>query len=138
MIKTLDSVDEVIKILQTDDDVLEKLMPCTKGEWVQFLCQNIDNPKFEILGEMKDNVLESYIVLIDSIIPPVFDSVVILYLFSPENHKTTRMLVEKGKEWAIKIGAKKGIISVPIDHSEKYMSVFGGEKIANVYEWRIE
>jgi len=136
MIKQIKTIQEMTKILVTNDKLLEKTIPCSKGEWVQWLCQEIENPRIVVFADFENGKINAYVVILNNVMPPVFDAVSVLYLWSPSNHKTTRALIERSKEFAIKIGAIRGVISVPTDHTDKYIETFGGTKIANVFEWR--
>ena len=136
MIKKL-KVEDIAKILHLDDNVTD-YFPCEKGEWVQWLVEKAEDPRVLVLGNIEDNKITGYFVALSNIIPPVFDYVSVIFIWSPFSHKTTLSLIDAGKKWTIEIGSKRGLITVPPDHTEKYMAAFGGKKIANVFEWRAE
>ena len=136
MIKKLRIPDDVSMLFHVQDDV-EQQFPCDRSAWIQWLTEQIINPKVGIWAAIKNNHVIGYIVMMNGVIPPIFDAAVVLYLWS-ENHKTTRLLVEEAKKWIPEIGAKRGLVNVPKNHTEKYMKSFGGKKIANVFEWRNE
>lgn len=132
MIKKLE-VEDIAKIMHLDDNVTD-FFPCEKGEWVQWLIQNVDNPRIFIIGNIEDNQIIGYFVALNNLMPPVFDYISVIYLWSL-SHKITHTLIEAGKKWAIKNGVKRGLITVPNNHTKKYMASFDGHKIANVFEW---
>ncbi len=137
-IEEINKAEQIAQILHMGDLYFENAFPCEIGEWVQWLIQQIENPGIKIYGEIECDILSAYIVAMNSVMPPVFDSVAVLYLHSPHSHKITRALVEATKKWAIIVGAKRGLIPVPENHSGKYMESFGGKKIANIYEWKVK
>ncbi len=137
MIKKLQTPDDVSILFNIIDDV-EWQFPCDRSAWIQWLVEQIVNPKIGVWAAIEDDIVSGYLVMLDSIAPPISDSVVVLYLWSPQSHKITRLLIEEAKKWTQEIGAKRGLITVPESHNEKYIKSFGGKKIASVFEWRIE
>lgn len=137
MIKKLQTPDDISMLFTVVDDV-ERQFPCDRSSWIQWLVEQISNPKIGVWAAIEDNIAAGYLVMLDSMAPPISDSVVVLYLWSPSSHKITRSLIEEAKKWAQTIGAKRGLITVPESHNEEYMKTFGGKKIANVFEWRVE
>lgn len=129
-------VEDIAKILQIDHTGPNTApLPCEKSQWVQWLVSMADNEKINISGEIIDDKITGYMVLVDNILPPVFSCCSLLYLWSPHSHRITMALVDAAMEWKEKIGAKNGIAVMPLNHSEKYMASFGGRLIANVYEF---
>lgn len=136
MIKKFESED-IAKILKLDHAGANITpLPCDKGQWVQWLMSMAQNEKIRILGEIEDGRVTGYIVLLDNVLPPVFNSCVILYIWSPDNHRTTHALADAAKEWKKEIKADTLAAMVSPDHTDKYMDAFGFKKIAHVYEWR--
>ena len=72
-------VEDIAGIMQLDDPDLTGAFPCERGEWVQFLIQNVDNPNFFMMGEIEDGKLTGYFIAINAIAPPVNNSVSVLY-----------------------------------------------------------
>lgn len=136
MIKRLQTPDDIRILFNLNDDA-EIQFPCDRSAWIQWLTEQAANPKIGIWAALKNEKATAYLVMMDGRFPPIFDSSVVLYLWSPINHKITRNLIEEAKKWTQEIGAKRGLITVPKSHDKKYMESFGGEKIANVFEWRI-
>jgi len=134
MIKDL-TVEEITQILNISD---ESPLPCNKGQWVQWLVSQANNPKLKIAGKVNETGrLIAYIVILDNVIPPLFDNIVTLHIWTTD-HRDTHELAQVFTDWGRKIGAKRGLVSVPSDHTDKYMEIFGGKKIASVYEWRFD
>ena len=99
MIKKLE-VEDIAKILHLNDNVTD-YFPCDKGEWVQWLIQNVDNPDLFIMGVVEDGEVTGYIVAINSVKPPLDDSVYVLYAWSAGfemNKKILKNLIDWSKE----------------------------------------
>lgn len=132
MIKKFE-VEDIAKIL-TLEDTLANHFPCSRGEWVQWLISQADNPKINVIGDIVDNQIVGYMVLVNNVMPPVFNTCACLFVWS-KTHRITLNLVAEGKLWKEAIGAQKGVIVVPLSHSEKYMQSFEGRLVANVFEF---
>jgi hypothetical protein len=136
-------VEDIAKIAFIEDH-LETHLTCEKGEWVQFLISQVDNPKLHIIGDIDDKgIIKGYMVIVDNIMPPIFDSVVVLFVWTQAgalrcDRDVLRPLIKETQRWAREIGARRGIVSVPVAHSEKFMESVGGKKIAHVFEWQAE
>ena len=134
MIKDL-TIEEITQILNIPD---ESPLPCDKGQWVQWLVSQVENPKVKITGKVNDaRRLIAYIVILDNIILPLFDNIVALHIWTMD-HRDTHELAQVFIDWGRKIGAKRGLASISLGHPDKYMEVFGGKKVASVFEWSFE
>lgn len=105
MIKKLE-VDDIAKILSLDDPI-EQIFPCDKGEWVQWLMQNIENPEILIIGRVSSDELDFYAVAVNYVLKPLSDSIGVI-LFS-KGAETNSHIREQIIEWGKKKGAKKVI-----------------------------
>lgn len=137
MIKRLMTVKDVGILFNVKDDAASQF-PCDRNAWVQWMVEHISSPKVGIWVTEEDGVITSYIVLLNTVTPPLSNTVIVLYLWSNCSHKKLRKLIEKAKEWVVEIGSKKAIITVPLGHDKKYMASFGGNNVATIYEWEVE
>ena len=125
MIKKLEAKD-IIKISN-----LNKSFPCEKGQYIQYLMQKLTDNSVMMLGNIEDDKVLSYAVVLDNREPPIFNSMSIYEMWS-EDHRETLKLTDEIKKVCDRI-----IVITPDDekHNDKYMATFGCKKIANVYEW---
>ena len=117
--------DEISKILYTDDKDFKKLFDCSKGEWCQFLMQNIENDQFFMTCVLEENKLIGYVVAY--FVPlPICQGVTVLYSLTAGKKDNIKVLTEL-KAWSLEKGAKTIDIltSNPIGHS-----VYGFKKKA--------
>lgn len=121
-------VEDIVKILKLDDPKLTQVFPCEKGEWVQWLIQNVDNPGFFIRGVFEEDKLIGYLVAINAFVPPINKAITVLYSKTAgmeANHAILDELIGWSKE--------KGAASIdfitdnPIGHS-----VYGFKKKATM------
>jgi hypothetical protein len=134
MIKKLEA-KEIIKIRSLPGTTF----PCDSTQYIQYLMQQLGNDKFYMIGDiLEDGNLKSYGIFIDNRYPPIFDTIVILDIWSL-SHRDTIAIIDEGKEWVKKIGGKKITGVVPCDHKhdEKYLKSFNSNKIADVYSWEV-
>jgi len=142
MVRKLE-VEDIAKILVIADH-LEDHLTCTRGEWIQFLISQVDNPKMHIIGDVDENGdIRGYMVLVNNILPPIFDSVVVLFVWTQHgslccDRDIIRPLTSSARAWAKEIGAQRGVATIPITHNEQFMNSVGGKLMAHVYEWTIE
>ena len=59
-------VEDIVKILTDDKFESHSMFNHSKGQWVQFLMQNVDNDNVLILGRVQDNELQNFSVTIHS------------------------------------------------------------------------
>ena len=136
MIKKLTTPEDISILFSLDDNPREQL-PCDKDAWIQWLTEQVSNIRVGIWANLINNSeVTAYIVVLNSVLPPISDTATVIYLWST-GHKTTKALVDYVKPWVIATGAARGAITVPIKHTDKYMACFDTAKVASVYEWRI-
>ncbi len=121
------SAKDISDILFLADKKFDENVPCTLEEWVQWLMQVVgDEEKFGIwVGRNEEKELRAYIVVLDCQMPPISDSVMVLYYsFIDPNEaiKETQNAFEEIKKWAEERGAEK--ISLFTKHP-RVMSTFG-------------
>lgn len=92
-------VHDIAGIIEFDDH-LSDFFPCEKGEWIQWLVQNVDDPRYLIIGT--DN---SYLVAVDTIERPVSDFVSIIFCYSQEGNVAD--LKDAVSQWGEERGASK-------------------------------
>lgn len=136
-------VEDIAKIAFIEDH-LETHLTCEKGEWVQWLIQNVNNPSMLIIGDFTpDNEINGYMVLVNNVVPPVFNFIASLFTWTRDGNfrcdkDTVTALQAEASKWGREMGAKRGVATVPTMHSERYMNSLGGKMIASVYEWEIK
>jgi len=123
-------VEEIAGILQLDDDATESF-PCEKGEWVQWLISNMENPGVLIIGNIVDSGIKSYLVAVDSVMPPLSIQVNILFFYSSGDTDKNMEMINMLNDWARKRGALKirGIcqnIKVFEKYGAEQKAIFGG------------
>ena len=131
MIKKLE-VEDITKIMSLKDEVFDELFPCSIGEWVQFLIQNVDNPNLFIIGSIENGVLTGYCVSY-YVELPISKSASTLYSKTSgkeTNKKALAMMIEWAKEK--RADAIDIITNNPIGHS-----VYGFKKKATVMTLKI-
>lgn len=136
-------VEDIAKIAFIEDH-LETHLTCSKGEWVQWLIQNVDNPSMLIIGDFSDTgEIKGYMVLVNNVVPPVFNFVASLFTWTRDGNircdrDTVTALQAEASRWGKEIGARRGVATVPNTHNMKYMESLGGKLIASIYEWEID
>ena len=124
------NVEEIARIMQLEDNI-EESFPCEKGEWVQWLIDNIDNPRILIIGNVIDNEIKSYLIALDSVVPPLSIQVNILFFYSRADMEQNMAIINMLKDWTKKRGALKirGIcqnIRVYEKYGAEQKAIFGG------------
>lgn len=104
MIKQL-TVEDIASILQLDDLVTESF-PCDRGEWVQWLVSNAENPKVLIVGNVQDGDVKSYLVALDNVSRPLSVQVHILFFYSGSDLDANMAIRDALNDWARERGAK--------------------------------
>ena len=106
----VESPDELHGLLTFSDNIQEeRCFSCSRIEWVQWIVQQISNknPKLGVwVLRDEDLIFRGYVVAVDSVLPPVFSSVVIFYLYSPSSD-CDKMLLKEVEQWAMLIGADR-------------------------------
>lgn len=105
MIKKLD-VEEIAGIMRLDDGVTESF-PCDRGEWVQWLISNVENPRVLIVGNIIDGEINSYLVAVDSVRLPLSVQVHILFFYSRRDIDANIKIFDMLNDWARERGALK-------------------------------
>ena len=124
MIKRLDS-SGIAQILKFNDRI-EDYFPCDKGEWVQWLMENVDNPRVLIIGNK-----DVYLVAVDAVMKPLSDFVSILFCYSEKGFDKNMEVKTMLDDWAKERGAS-GIrficedISVFSKYGAKEKATYGG------------
>jgi len=123
-------VEEIAGIMQLNDSVTESF-PCEKGEWVQWLISNVENPRVLIIGNVIDSEIKSYLVALDSVVPPLSIQVNILFFYSGGDMDGNMAMINTLNNWAKKRGAVKvrGIcrnIRVFEKYGAEQKAIFGG------------
>ena len=96
----------IAKILKLEDNI-EECFPCTRGEWIQWLMSVVDQlDKIYIMGITTNEKLTGYFVVVNSVLPPLCDSVFALYSYSPKNVNENIEGLLLLKDWAKEQGAK--------------------------------
>jgi len=99
MIKKME-VEDIAQILSIEDIDIEHI-GCDKGQWVQWLIPNIENPDFFMMCDIEDGKLTGYIVAINAVSLPINTGVSILYSKTAgikSNKRILKLLIEWAKE----------------------------------------
>ena len=104
MIKKLE-VEEIVGILQLKDNFM-KSFPCDKGEWVQWLISNVENPEILIIGSVIGGEIKSYLVALDGVRLPLSVQVHILFFYSDGALDVNMEIRGMLNDWARAKGAK--------------------------------
>ena len=127
MIKKLETTD-IAQILKMDDPI-DKIFPCEKGEWIQWLNQNIDHPNLYIIGHVINGSLKSYAVAMNTVVPPLSDMITIIFI-----SELDKKFIKKIKDWAREKQAKK----VAIQSTDKdVIDAMGIDEVRYIGFWRI-
>jgi len=104
MIKELEAKD-IVQIMDFTDPI-EQIFPCDRGEWVQWLMQNLSHPEILIIGRVEDKLI-SYAVIINQVFKPL--SNVVSILFASDLAIEDQEIKDQIISWAKKKGAVKVI-----------------------------
>ena len=111
MVRKLE-VEDIVKILKLDDLDIEEFFPCEKGEFVQWLISQADNPHIFIWGGVDDiNDLSGLIVVMNGVFKPISDVVSILYFKPSDDVEVNKELVYQLNIWAKEKKASKVIFN---------------------------
>ena len=124
------NVEEIARIMQLEDNI-EESFPCEKGEWVQWLISNVDNPRVLIIGNIIDGEIKCYLVAMDNVVLPLSIQVNILFFYSRADMEQNMAIINMLKDWTKKRGALKirGIcqnIRVYEKYGAEQKAIFGG------------
>ena len=104
MIRKLE-VEDIAGILQLKDNLM-KSFPCDKGEWVQWLIANMENPEILIIGNVIGGEIKSYLVALDGVRLPLSVQVHILFFYSDGALDVNMEIRGMLNDWARAKGAK--------------------------------
>ena len=110
MIKRLTTEEEVAELIGIDDENIEDIFGCTKGEWIQWLVSQATNENLFILASYKDDFISDYIVVSNTVCPPLTDSISILYVYSKLGKTKHEEVLKEIVKWGISLGAKRIIM----------------------------
>lgn len=117
MIKQLKTPDDISILFKLPDDI-EKQLPCNRSEWIQWLVENVSNPRIGIWANIEQDQANGYIVAINNVMPPVSNAIGLLYIWyswNPLKRKATRKLVGITEDWGREAGAKRIITAMAPD-----------------------
>jgi len=124
-------ISELIKV---QDNGIEKKFFCSKGEWIQWLISIIE--KQEIIGvwavrEEEGKPIKGYVVGINSIAPPISNSVMLLYssICYANSEDANRLAVEAIVNWGRTLGARE--VALFTDHPD-LSSKYGFKRIDGI------
>jgi len=102
----------ISELMKVQDDRIEKKFFCSKGEWIQWLVSIIE--KQEMIGvwavrEEEKGSIEGYVVALNSIAPPISNSVMLLYssICYANSEDANRLAIEAIIDWGRTLGAKE-------------------------------
>ena len=126
-------VEEIAGVLQLKDNVM-KSFPCDKGEWVQWLISNVENPGVLIIGNFIGGEIKSYLVALDNVRLPLSAHVNILFFYSGSDIDSNMEIRDMLNAWAREKGANAiRFICQDITVFEKY----GAEQVAILGGWSL-
>lgn len=103
-------VEDIARIMNVEDDI-ERFFPCDKGEWVQWLMGQVENPNIFIAGDVGDEI-KSYIVACNAVMPPVSNSICIVMFYSSGDIESNMELVKLLNKWSREKGAREVVFTV--------------------------
>ena len=107
MVRKLE-VEDIVKILKLDNLDIEEFFPCEKGEFVQWLISQSDNPQLFLWGNVNEvGDLKGFMIAINGVFKPVSDYVSILYFRSSDDFEINKEMVSQLNEWAKEKRASK-------------------------------
>jgi len=126
-------VEEIAGIMQLDDNVTDSF-PCDKGQWVQWLISNVENPRVLIIGNVIDGEIKSYLVALDNVILPLSIQVNILFFYSGGDIDANIKIFDILNDWAREKGAKtiRGVCQ-----NIKVFEIYGAEQTGIMGGWSL-
>lgn len=123
-------VEEIAGIMQLEDNATGSF-PCEKGEWVQWLISNVENPRVLIIGNVIAREIKSYLVALDSVMLPLSVQVHVLFFYSGGDIDANIEIFDMLNGWAREKGAKtiRGVcqnIKVFEKYGAKQTGIMGG------------
>jgi len=105
MIREL-TVEDIAKLLIHDEIRLEDHFPGERGEIVQWLIQNIDNPGLFIWGSLDDSgKLIGVLVAVSNVALPISNHISIIYCHTSYDFEMNEQVKEELNKWGREIGA---------------------------------
>ena len=101
-------MEEVAEILSVYNNLENprSILPCSSGEFVQWLISVVDNPKIGIWGKQQPVGVSSYIVAVNNIIPPISNYITVIQ-FEGDDLNEVELLFKEVFKWQELIGAKE-------------------------------
>ena len=133
-VKKLETAEEIAKLLGVQDDV-EDYIPCSRGEWVQWLVSQAENERIGIWANLDGaDRINSYIVVFNNVEPPISNSLFIPYVWSVLGQEENEEVLAEVMRWGQERGAKKiRAMTMEPEKLEKY----GFNKVAEIVELEI-
>lgn len=134
MIKRLTTEEEVAELIGIEDEYVEDIYGCTKGEWIQWLISKIRNESFWLSAIYKDNKPVSYLVGMKMLVPPIANGLSILYARLTTSESDNSRLLEEFKEWGRSLGVEKILFQTSIP---EVFYKYGFKEIKTVMELKL-
>jgi len=128
MIKKLETSD-IAQILRMDDPI-EKIFPCDKGAWIQWLNQYVDHPEIYMIGRSDNGHLVSYAVAISMVTPPLSKAVTIIFMSDPLDGGFRTEI----SSWAKQKGAEVVMLQAK---AIEILKTLGADEISYMGTWRV-
>lgn len=96
MIKRITEPNDLIHIVKSADAVEEEI-PYDRSSWIQWLYQVCKNPVFGLFVEVEEGETLSYIVSVCAKVPPISNSIQIIYFYQKED---SLVLLDEVINWA--------------------------------------
>jgi len=119
---------EIAQILKTDDPI-DRIFPCEKGEWIQWLNQNVNHPDLYIIGRVINGSLKSYAVAVNTVGPPLSDMITIIFMSGLD-----KGFIKKIKGWAGEKHAKRVVLQ---STDKDVIDAMGIDEVRYVGVWKI-
>jgi len=134
MIRKL-TVEDIAKLLIHDEIQLENNFPGERGEIVQWLIQNVNNPGLFIWGSFDDpGKLIGMLIAVNNVALPISNHIFIIYCHTSYDLEINEQVKEELNKWGREMGA------VAVNFMCKNIRVFaryGGTEQAIVGGWSL-
>ena len=120
-IKEVSTVEDVMSLWTVEDDV-EDVLHLERGEWIQWLMAQFQQEfrRVHIWTVDKGGKIVAYVVVLNSVVPPVSSSVAILYMWSLLDVEEEGLLLSHIKKWAKERRASTVTVTVKGKDVKKY------------------
>jgi len=99
---------EIATIFGLADERLEDQVSMDRGEWVQYLQNQMHKEGWACMyGLIENGRVKKYMVAVNAVSPPISRAVLILYQNFFKDHENGKIALEKIKTWARQKGAQK-------------------------------